>query len=89
MTEAAAVGERIGCPIAQSPEERHAVSARLGAFKTSMLQDVDAGRAIELDAIVGAVHEIAQRVGVATPNVDALLGLTRLFARIRGLYPAA
>jgi 2-dehydropantoate 2-reductase len=89
MTEAAAVGERIGCPIAQSPEERHAVSARLGAFKTSMLQDVDAGRAIELDAIVGAVHEIAQRVGVATPNVDALLGLTRLFARVRGLYPAA
>jgi 2-dehydropantoate 2-reductase len=89
MTEAAAVGERIGCPIAQDPEERHAVSARLGAFKTSMLQDVDAGRAIELDAIVAAVHEIAQRVGVATPNVDALLGLTRLFARVRGLYPAA
>jgi 2-dehydropantoate 2-reductase len=87
MVEAAAVGERIGCPIAQSPEERHAVSAKLGAFKTSMLQDVDAGRAIELDAIVGAVHEIAQRVGVATPNVDALLGLTRLFARGRGLYP--
>lgn len=89
MTEAAAVGARIGCPIEQSPEERHAVSARLGAFRTSMLQDVDAGRAIELDAIVGAVHEIAQRLGVATPNVDALLGLTRLFARVRGLYPAA
>jgi 2-dehydropantoate 2-reductase len=89
MTEAATVGAHIGCPIAQSPEERHAVSARLGAFKTSMLQDVDAGRAIELDAIVGAVHEIAQRIGVATPNVDALLGLTRLFARVHGLYPAA
>ncbi len=89
MIEAAAVGARIGCPIAQNPEERHVVSSRLGAFRTSMLQDVDAGRAIELDAIVGAVHEIAQRVGVATPNVDALLGLTRLFARGRGLYPAA
>jgi 2-dehydropantoate 2-reductase len=89
MTEAAAVGARIGCPIEQSPEGRHAVSARLGAFRTSMLQDVDAGRAIELDAIVGAVHEIARRLGVATPNIDALLGLTRLFARVRGLYPAA
>jgi len=89
MTEAAAVGARIGCPIEQSPEERHAVSARLGAFRTSMLQDVDAGRAIELDAIVGAAHEIAQRIGVATPNIDALLGLTRLFARVHGLYPAA
>jgi 2-dehydropantoate 2-reductase len=52
-----------------------------------MLQDVHAGRAIELDAIVGAVHEIARRLGLATPNIDALFGLTRLFARERGLYP--
>jgi 2-dehydropantoate 2-reductase len=89
MVEAAAVGERIGCPIDQQPEDRHAITARLGAFKTSMLQDVEAGRAIELDAIVGAVQEIGQRVGVPTPNVDALLGLARLFGRVRGLYPAA
>jgi 2-dehydropantoate 2-reductase len=88
MREAAAIGERIGCPIAQSPEARHAVTAKLGAFKTSMLQDVEAGRAIELDAIVGVVQEIGRRVGVATPSIDALLGLTRLFARQRGLYPA-
>jgi 2-dehydropantoate 2-reductase len=89
MAEAAAVGARIGCPIAQSPEDRHAITARLGAFKTSMLQDVEAGRAIELDAIVGAVQEIGQRVGVPTPDIDALLGLTRLFGRMRGLYPDA
>jgi 2-dehydropantoate 2-reductase len=88
MREAAEVGAKIGCPIAQSPEDRHAVTARLGAFKTSMLQDVEAGRAIELDAIVGAVHEIARRVQVATPVIDGLLGITRLFARGRGLYPA-
>ncbi|MBL8341159.1 MAG: 2-dehydropantoate 2-reductase [Rubrivivax sp.] len=87
MREAARVGERIGCPIEQSPEDRHAVTAKLGAFKTSMLQDVEAGRAIELDAIVGAVHEIARRVRVDTPVIDGLLGLTRLFARMRGLYP--
>jgi 2-dehydropantoate 2-reductase len=54
-----------------------------------MLQDVEAGRAIELDAIVTAVHEIGQRLGIATPNIDALLGLTRLFGRVHGLYPPA
>ena len=87
MREASAVGARIGCPIEQSPEDRHAVTRRLGAFKSSMLQDVEAGRPIELDAIVTAVHEIARRVGEPTPTIDALLGLTRLFARTRGLYP--
>jgi 2-dehydropantoate 2-reductase len=50
---------------------------------------VEAGRPIELDAIVTAVHEIGLRVGVPTPNIDALLGLTRLFARVHGLYPRA
>ena len=89
MGEAAAVGARIGCSITQAPEDRHAITATLGAFKTSMLQDVEAGRMLELDAIVGAVHEIGQRLGVATPNVDALFGLTRLFGRMRGLYPDA
>ena len=74
MVEAQAVGERLGCPIEQSPEDRHAITARLGAFKTSMLQDVEAGRPIELDAIVGAVCEIAQVLGLATPHIDALMG---------------
>ncbi len=87
MSEAQAIGARIGCPINQTPEERHAITAKLGALRTSMLQDVEAGRAIELDAIVGVVHEIGQRLGVATPNIDALLGLTRLFGRVQGLYP--
>ena len=89
MAEAAAVGARIGCSITQAAEDRHAITAKLGAFKTSMLQDVEANRTIELDAIVGAVHEIGQRLAVATPNVDALFGLTRLFGRMRGLYPDA
>jgi 2-dehydropantoate 2-reductase len=87
MLEAAAVGDAIGLPIGQSPEDRHAVTRKLGAFRTSMLQDVDAGRPIELDALLCAVREIAQRVAIPTPHLDALLGLTRLFARTRGLYP--
>ena len=89
MLEASAIGARIGCPIAQSPQDRHQITAKLGAFKTSMLQDVEAGRAIELDAIVTAVHEIGRRVGQPSPHIDALLGLTRLFGRVRGLYPVA
>jgi 2-dehydropantoate 2-reductase len=87
MREAADIGARIGCAVAQTPEERHAVTRKLGAFRTSMQNDVDAGRAIELDALVSVVREIAQRLQIATPNIDALLGLTRLFARVRGLYP--
>ncbi|MGV3683796.1 MAG: 2-dehydropantoate 2-reductase [Acidovorax sp.] len=89
MQEAGRIGARIGCPIAQSPEERHALTRKLGAFKTSMLQDAEAGRALEIDALVAAVQEIGHRVGEATPNIDALLGLVRLFGRVRKLYPAA
>ena len=87
MREAALVGRHIGCEVTESPQDRHAVTRRLGAFKTSMLQDVEAGRPLELDALVGAVREIGERVGVATPMIDALFGLTRLFGRVRGLYP--
>jgi len=52
-----------------------------------MLQDVDAGKQVELDALVAIVAEIGRAVGVATPDIDALFGLARLYARVRGLYP--
>jgi 2-dehydropantoate 2-reductase len=87
MGEAAAIGERIGCRIEQNAEDRHALTAALGVFKTSMLQDVEAGRAIELDALVTAVREIGRRVNLPTGNIDILLGLTRLFGRVRKIYP--
>jgi 2-dehydropantoate 2-reductase len=83
MREAAAIGERIGVPITMTPEARNAITRKLGAVRTSMLQDVDAGRPIELDALVATVHEIAQRVQVDTPAINALLGLTRLFDAVR------
>jgi 2-dehydropantoate 2-reductase len=89
MDEAAAIGARIGCEMKQTAEERQAIARKLGAFKTSMLQDVEAGRPLEIDAIIGAVKEIGVKVGIATPNIDGLLGLVRLFARVRGLYPDA
>ena len=86
MLEAQAIGAAIGIPIDQQPEQRHAVTRKLGSFKTSMLQDLLAGRPLEIDALVGAVREIGGHLGLATPNIDALLGLVRLMARERGLY---
>ena len=86
MLEAREIGARLGIPISQQPEDRHAVTRKLGAFKTSMLQDVEAGKPVELDALVGVVRELGQLTGVATPLTDALLGLARVQARVRGLY---
>jgi 2-dehydropantoate 2-reductase len=86
MLEAKEIGARIGIPIEQQPEDRHAVTRKLGAFKTSMLQDVEAGKAVELDALVTVVRELGQRTGVPTPFTDALLGLARVHAQVHGLY---
>lgn len=85
MAEAAEVGRHIGCEIQERGEDRIAVTRKLGAFKTSMLQDVEAGRPLEIDALLSAPREIAERLAIPVPNMDALLGLTRLFAKSRGL----
>ena len=77
MEELAAIGAAIGCPISESGEDRMAVTARLGAFKTSMLQDVEAGRPIELEALVGAPREIARRKGVPAPKLDLIYAMAR------------
>ena len=89
MLEAKDIGAKIGIPIDQQPEDRHAVTLKLGAFKTSMLQDVQAKKPVELDALVTVVRELGQLTGVATPFTDALLGLSRLQAQMLGLYPSA
>ena len=86
MLEAKEIGARLGIVIDQLPEDRHAVTMKLGAFKTSMLQDMEAGKVLELDALVTAVKELGTLTQVPTPYTDALLGLARLQARVRGLY---
>lgn len=86
MYEAREIGARIGIPIETTPEERHHVTQRLGAFRTSMLQDVDAGKPVELDALVTVVKELGELTGLETPWTDTLLGLARLHARVKGLY---
>jgi 2-dehydropantoate 2-reductase len=83
MAEASEIGRRIGCPILENGKDRMKVTRRLGAFKTSMLQDAEAGRPLELDVLLAAPREIAARVGVKTPYLDALHGLARLFAKNR------
>lgn len=85
MEEARAIGAAIGCPIMESGEERIAVTERLGAFKTSMLQDSEAGRKLELEALLGAPLELARRHGIPAPNLSNLYAMTRLMAESRGL----
>lgn len=81
MEEMAALGARLGLPPLGAPEARMAVARRLGAFRTSMLQDLEAGRALELGPILGGLVELAERAGIAVPTLSGINGLTRLLAR--------
>ena len=85
MAEAAEIGARIGCTIEESGGDRIKVTRKLGRFRPSMLQDAEAGRTLELGALLEAPKEIACQLGIATPALDTLLGLARLFARSHGL----
>jgi 2-dehydropantoate 2-reductase len=89
MSEAKEVGAKFGCEVEETPQQRNESTRKLGAFKTSMLQDVEAKKALELDALIGAVSEIARNVDVPVPFTDALFGLTRVEAQVMGLYPQA
>jgi 2-dehydropantoate 2-reductase len=80
MREMQAVAERLGIRFEQDADARLDGARRLGHFKTSMLQDYEAGRPIEIEALVGSVIELGRRVGEATPILDALYALTRLRA---------
>jgi 2-dehydropantoate 2-reductase len=80
MTEARAVAEALGVRIRITLEQRIAGAEAVGAHKTSMLQDVQAGRAPELAALVGAVIELGQVAGVATPTIEAVHAATALLA---------
>jgi 2-dehydropantoate 2-reductase len=80
MDEMQHCAQRLNLGIAMSPAERIAVTQRLGDFKTSMLADMEAGRALELDPQLGAVVEIARLLDIPTPFLRAVLGLTTLAA---------
>lgn len=87
MLEAQAVGERLGIRFPIDVERRIDGGASVGAHRTSMWQDLEAGRAMEIDALIGSVQELGRLVDIPTPSIDIILALIRLRARMAGLYP--
>lgn len=85
MNETLAVGRAMGVDAGIDPQARLAVTRKLGHIKTSMLQDAEAGRPLELDAILGTVIELARRLQVTTPIADTVYALTRMRAQTFGL----
>jgi 2-dehydropantoate 2-reductase len=86
MDEAEAIGARLGLSTGVSAAARVAVTRELGAFKTSMLQDMEANRPLEIDPILGVFPELGRKLGLPTPFCDAVLGLVRQRAANSGLY---
>ncbi len=88
MLEAQAIGEKLGVKFGIDVDKRIAGAAGVGAHKTSMLQDLERGRPMEIDALVTAVQEMGRLVDVPTPTVDIVLALIRQRAVAAGLYHA-
>ena len=86
MLEAQTVGEALGVKFAIDVEKRIAGAEAVGAHKTSMLQDLERGRPMEIDALVAAVAELGRLTNVETPTLDTVLGLVRQRARVAGCY---
>lgn len=87
MNEAEAVANKLGVKMPIDVERRIDGAAGVGEHKTSMLQDLERGRPTEIDAIVGAVAELGDVVGVDTPYIDAIYALIRQKATLLGVYP--
>ncbi|HVI29238.1 2-dehydropantoate 2-reductase [Hansschlegelia sp.] len=87
MLEAQQIGEKLGATFKVDVDRRIDGAARVGAHRTSMLQDLEAGKPIELDALLSAVQEMGQLVQVETPFIDAVLGLAKQMGRSFGVYP--
>ncbi len=88
MGELLAVGKVLGIDPGILVADRIALTRKLGHIKTSMLQDAEAGRPVEIDAILGAACELGRKVNMATPALDNVYALARLRARTSGLLTA-
>ncbi len=88
MVEAQTVAEKLGVRFAIDVDKRIEGAAAVGAHRTSMLQDLERGRPMEIDALVTAVLELAKLVEVATPTTATVHALVTLEARVAGCYPA-
>jgi 2-dehydropantoate 2-reductase len=87
MLEAQAIGESLGVKFPIAVDRRIKGAGEVGAHKTSMLQDLERGRPMEIDALVTAVQELGQLTGRPTPTIDVVLALVRRLAIQRGCYP--
>ena len=87
MQEAEEIAKKLGARFRVTRERRIDGAAKGGAHRTSMLQDLERGRALEIDALVTSVQEMGGIVGVETPTIDIVLGLVCLLGRSQGLYP--
>ncbi|MCT4683989.1 MAG: 2-dehydropantoate 2-reductase [Roseicyclus sp.] len=86
MLEAQAIAESLGVKFPIDVDRRIEGGAAVGAHRTSMLQDLDAGRPMEIDALLGSVQELGRVTGTATPTIDTVLALVQLRGRVAGLY---
>ena len=86
MLEAQKIAEKLGVKFPIDVERRIGGAAAVGAHRTSMLQDLELGRPMEIDALVSSVQELGRITETATPTIDAVLALVRLRARVAGLY---
>ena len=86
MLEAQTIGEKLGANFPVDVEKRMNGAAAVGAHRTSMLQDLERGRPMEIDALVAAVQEMGRLVDVPTPTIDVVLALVQQRARVAGVY---
>ena len=86
MREAQEIAEKLGVKFPIDVERRIDGGAAVGAHRTSMWQDLDAGRPMEIDALVGAVQELGRLTDTPTPTLDTVLALVALRGRVAGLY---
>ena len=86
MVEAQTIAEKLGVKFPIDVERRIDGGAAVGAHRTSMLQDLDAGRPMEIDALVGSVQELGRVTNTPTPTIDTVLALTQLRGKSAGLY---
>ena len=87
MGETECVAKRLGLELPITIDQRMAGAEKVGEHKTSMLQDLEAGRPLELDAIMGAVIDIGERLGFPMTNTRAIYACTKLLARNRSKKP--
>lgn len=86
MLEAQEIAEKLGVKFPIDVDRRIEGGAAVGAHRTSMLQDLDQGRPMEIDALVGSVQELGRITDTPTPTIDTVLALIRLRARVAGLW---